>query len=1850
MNKIHGKVWSCELQQLVVVSELAACRRGGTSEGGDVRRRSLNRLSAGLFTAMAAFGWMGWSTIAQAQAVDCSVAPYNAYNGTASCMGLSSGASGIGATALGSLSHADVLGALAVGYSAHAAGQNGISLGFGAYTTGVNSIYLGPRTAPGTGALADSAIGIGTDVTASGPSAISMGSTSKALAGNAVAIGVSSYVDSGNSVAIGPSAGVTSAGNSVAIGSSALATSGQSVALGAYTKASGEGAAALGLGSQSLTTHATAVGWQAYATALNAIYLGARSTGTGASAESSIAIGTDVNTAGLYAVGMGFQANASQADAIAIGRNATATGLNSMYLGALQSGIPGSGATANNAIAVGIDVTASAAGAVAMGNFTVASGVNSLAWGASTASAQDTVAIGRQAHASAANALAIGLASTAQAASTVAIGDTNTVAAGAGTGSIAGGHNSQVKGGTGAVALGESQVVTGNGAVAIGDPNITNGNGAVTMGANNVAAGDAAGTTAAAGAVAIGNSNQAIGQGSVALGNTSKALAAGAVAFGNAATANNANDVALGSGSTTAAAVGTPNTVINGTTYNFAGTNPTSTVSVGASGTERTITNLAAGRIDGGSTDAINGSQLFATNQAVGTLGTNVTNLGSVVTNLGDTIATSIGGGTTYNPVTGAVTTSITYGGNTYSSLQNVFNQIGSVVDGGGIKYFHANSVLADSNAAGTDSVAIGPVSTASTTNAVSIGNGATAGANAGDVALGSGSTTTAAVGTPSYTIAGTTYAFAGTNPTSTVSVGATGRERTITYVAAGRIDGGSTDAINGSQLFATNQAVQNLSNVVTAGATHYYSVNDGGTQGGNYTNNGASGLNALAAGVGATATADSATSLGLNTQSTVLGGVALGSGAVSDRAIAPTSGSIIVGTNVIPYNTTDRNLLGAVSVGNATDFRQITNVADGTLDQDAVTLRQLKGAMSSFSVTPIKYFHANSAASDSAAIGAESVAIGPQTTVNGDNGIGMGNGAIVQQTAPGGTAIGQNAAVNLADGVALGTNATSNGIQAMALGAGSQAAFAGSVALGAGSSTDAAVGTATGVVNGQTYNFAGTTPGSTVSVGSVGAERTITNVAAGRIDRNSTDAINGSQLFATNQAIGSVGSSVTNLGSTVTNLGTSIANSYGGSTTYDPTTGTLNTSINYGGNTYSSLQQVFNQIETGGIKYFHANSNLADSLATGVNSVAVGPVSTAGATNAVSIGNGATASTNVGDVALGAGSVTGAVVQTGGDTIDGHAYTYAGATPTSTVSVGTAGNERTITNVAAGQVNGNSTDAINGSQLFATNQAVENLSSTVTANAIHYYSVNDGGTQGSNYANNGATGANALAAGVGASATADSGTALGKNSGVSVLGGVALGSGAVSDRPIAPASGSILVGTNVVPYNTTDRNLLGAVSVGNATDFRQITNVADGTLDQDAVTLRQLKGAMSSFSVTPIKYFHANSTASDSLAAGAESVAIGPQTTVNGDNGIGMGNGAIVQQTAPGGTAIGQNATVNLADGVALGTNATSNGIQAMALGAGTQAAFAGSVALGAGSVTDAPVATTGVTLNGTAYTFAGTAPGSTVSVGAAGAERTLTNLAAGRISNVSTDAINGSQLYATNQTMQQLYSQLTNLSQTVNNLPANSGGGNGGVGTTINTYQTSGDNNTTASASGNNATAAGGGSVASGNNSTAVGANSSATGDNSVAIGSGSVATSANTVSVGSVGHERTVTNVASGVNATDAVNVGQLSDAIANAKDWSKNYTDQRFDSVDRDLNRIGNRANAGVASAMAMASLPQAYQPNQSSAGVAFGTFHGETSIAVGMSTVTESGRYIFKLNATTNTRGDAGAGVGAGMVW
>ena len=108
----------------------------------------------------------------------------------------------------------------------------------------------------------------------------------------------------------------------------------------------------------------------------------------------------------------------------------------------------------------------------------------------------------------------------------------------------------------------------------------------------------------------------------------------------------------------------------------------------------------------------------------------------------------------------------------------------------------------------------------------------------------------------------------------------------------------------------------------------------------------------------------------------------------------------------------------------------------------------------------------------------------------------------------------------------------------------------------------------------------------------------------------------------------------------------------------------------------------------------------------------------------------------------LGNGSVTATAVPTASTVIRGTTYNFAGAAPTSAVSVGAPGAERQIQNVAAGQISGTSTDAINGSQLFAVQQSLE---SAVTGSAAHYVSINDGGVTRPNYNNDGATADNAI-------------------------------------------------------------------------------------------------------------------------------------------------------------------------------------------------------------------------------------------------------------------------------------------------------------------------------------------------------------------------------------------------------------------------------------------------------------------------------------------------------------------------
>jgi autotransporter adhesin len=297
---------------------------------------------------------------------------------------------------------------------------------------------------------------------------------------------------------------------------------------------------------------------------------------------------------------------------------------------------------------------------------------------------------------------------------------------------------------------------------------------------------------------------------------------------------------------------------------------------------------------------------------------------------------------------------------------------------------------------------------------------------------------------------------------------------------------------------------------------------------------------------------------------------------------------------------------------------------------------------------------------------------------------------------------------------------------------------------------------------------------------------------------------------------------------------------------------------------------------------------------------------------------------------------------------------------------------------------------------------------------------------------------------------------------------------------------------------------------------------------------------------------------------------------------------------TAPGGIAIGQNATVNLADGVALGTNSTANGIQSLALGAGAISNNANSVALGAGSATDAAVGTASTIIRGTTYKFAGAAPVGTVSIGSVGAERTLTNVAAGRISATSTDAINGSQLYASNLAIESLQSGIGNITNSAVFYDTNIDGSK----------------------------------------------------KNSI------------TLQGGDPNAPVVISKVAEGVAGTDAVNVNQLNKGVAEAKSYTdsqlanvteagKAYTDQKFGQLNQGIRAARQEARQAAAVGLAAASLRFDDRPGKLSVAAGGGAWRGEGALAFGAGYTSENGRVRANLTGATSG-GEWGVGAGVSL--
>ncbi|WP_233889018.1 YadA-like family protein [Paraburkholderia flagellata] len=293
------------------------------------------------------------------------------------------------------------------------------------------------------------------------------------------------------------------------------------------------------------------------------------------------------------------------------------------------------------------------------------------------------------------------------------------------------------------------------------------------------------------------------------------------------------------------------------------------------------------------------------------------------------------------------------------------------------------------------------------------------------------------------------------------------------------------------------------------------------------------------------------------------------------------------------------------------------------------------------------------------------------------------------------------------------------------------------------------------------------------------------------------------------------------------------------------------------------------------------------------------------------------------------------------------------------------------------------------------------------------------------------------------------------------------------------------------------------------------------------------------------------------------------------------------------------------------------------------------------------------------------------------------LHNVAAGTISAASTDAVNGSQLYATNQQVAQNTSDIADLQSNVSNISGQMANAVSYDSSAHDSITLGGAGATTAVALHNVATgtaatdavnvgqmndalaavsqeaanaanpfvAANGdraseGAVASGTHATAVGPNAVASGANSVALGAGSVADRDNSVSVGSAGNERQITNVAAGTAGTDAVNVDQLNAATAQ----SQGYVDSRIAGVQNQIDDAKRSAFGAAAAAMAVAGLPQPTQPGKTM--VAAGASHigGQTGMALGISYVTENNKWVGKLAASSSSQGNTGVTVGAGYQW
>ncbi|HAB2122075.1 TPA_asm: autotransporter adhesin SadA [Salmonella enterica subsp. enterica serovar Infantis] len=1046
----------------------------------------------------------------------------------------------------------------------------------------------------------------------------------------------------------------------------------------------------------------------------------------------------------------------------------------------------------------------------------------------------------------------------------------------------------------------------------------------------------------------------------------------------------------------------------------------------------------------------------------------------------------------------------------------------------------------------------------------------------------------------------------------SAFSASHTGNASKITNLAAGTLAADSTDAVNGSQLFDTNEKVdQNTADI----ATNTDSINQNTAD-----------ITANTDSINQNTTDIAANTTSINQNTTDIATNTTNINSLSDSVTTLTDDALL-------WDAAS----GAFSAKHNGSDSKITNLAAGTLAADSTD-----------AVNGSQLFATNENVSQNTTdIAANTTSINQNTTDIATNTTSINNlsnsvttltdDALLWDAASGTFSASRSGSASKITNLAAGTLAADstdavNGSQL----------YETNQRVDQNTSAIADINTSITNLSSDNLSWNETTSSFSASHGSSTTNK-ITNVAAGELSEESTDAVNGSQLFETNEKVDQNttdiaanttnitqnSTAIENLNTSVSDINTSITGLTDNALLWDEDIGAF--SANHGGST-SKITNV-------------AAGALSEDSTDAVNGSQLYETNQKVDQNTSAIADINTSITNLGTDALSWDDEEGAF----------------------SASHGTSGTNK-ITNVAAGEIASDSTDAVNGSQLYETNMLISQYNESISQLAgdtsetyitengtgVKYIRTNDNGLEGQDAY---ATGNGATAVGYDAVASGAGSLALGQNSSSSIDGSIALGSGSTSNRAITTGIRETSVTSDgvVIGYNTTDRELLGALSLGtDGESYRQITNVADGSEAQDAVTVRQLQNAIGAVTTTPTKYYHANSTEEDSLAVGTDSLAMGAKTIVNADAGIGIGLNTLVMADAINGIAIGSNARAN----------------------------HANSIAMGNGSQT-----TRGAQTDYTAYNM--DTPQNSVgefSVGNEDGQRQITNVAAG---SADTDAVNVSQLKVTDAQVSRNTQSITNLNTQVSNLDTRVTNIENGIGDIVTTGSTKYFKTNTDGVDAN----------AQGADSVAIGSGSIAAAENSVALGTNSVADEANTVSVGSSTQQRRITNVAAGVNNTDAVNVAQLKASEAGSVRYETNadgsvnysvlnlgdgsggttrignvsaavndtdavnyaqlkrsveeantYTDQKMGEMNSKIKGVENKMSGGIASAMAMAGLPQAYAPGANMTSIAGGTFNGESAVAIGVSMVSESGGWVYKLQGTSNSQGDYSAAIGAGFQW